>query len=80
MLLPYKRQVNVTKEEQLNKFIIILRDLIIDENLSLDENFVMFEALACVAKDLLRITMEDYQALQLTEQTLKDMSDNVTIH
>tara|TARA_R100001440_G_scaffold25777_1_gene41919 strand:+ start:781 stop:993 length:213 start_codon:yes stop_codon:yes gene_type:complete len=70
----------VTKEEQLNKFIIILRDLIIDENLSLDENFVMFEALACVAKDLLRITMEDYQALQLTEQTLKDMSDNVTIH
>ena len=70
----------MTKEEQLNKFIIILRDLIIDENLSLDENFVMFEALACVAKDLLRITMEDYQALQLTEQTLKDMSDNVTIH
>tara|TARA_Y100001937_G_scaffold80336_1_gene108841 strand:- start:201 stop:413 length:213 start_codon:yes stop_codon:yes gene_type:complete len=70
----------VTKEEQLNKFIIILRDLIIDENLSLDENFVMFEALACVAKDLLRITMEDYQALQLTEQTLKDMSDNITIH
>ncbi len=70
----------MTKEEQLNKFIIILRDLIIDENLSLDENFVMFEALACVAKDLLRITMEDYQALQLTEQTLKDMSDNITIH
>ena len=70
----------MTKEEQLNKFIVILRDLIIDENLSLDENFVMFEALACVAKDLLKITMEDYQALQLTEQTLKDMSDNVTIH
>ena len=70
----------MTKEEQLNKFIIILRDLIIDENLSLDENFVMFEALACVAKDLLKITMEDYQALQLTEQTLKDMSDNITIH
>ena len=40
----------------------------------------MFEALACVANDLLKITMEDYQALQLTEQTLKDMSDNVTIH
>jgi len=70
----------VTKEEQLNKFIIILRDLIIDENLSLDENFIMFEALACVAKDLLQVTMEDYQALQLTEQTLKDMSDNITIH
>jgi len=70
----------VTKEEQLNKFIVILRDLIIDENLSLDENFIMFEALACVAKDLLQVTMEDYQALQLTEQTLKDMSDNVTIH
>ena len=70
----------MTKEEQLNKFIIILRDLIIDENLSLDENFIMFEALACVAKDLLQVTMEDYQALQLTEQTLKDMSDNVTIH
>tara|TARA_Y100001973_G_scaffold67300_1_gene98313 strand:- start:494 stop:706 length:213 start_codon:yes stop_codon:yes gene_type:complete len=70
----------VTKEEQLNKFIVILRDLIIDENLSLDENFIMFEALACVAKDLLQVTMEDYQALQLTEQTLKDMSDNITIH
>ena len=70
----------MTKEEQLNKFIVILRDLIIDENLSLDENFIMFEALACVAKDLLQVTMEDYQALQLTEQTLKDMSDNVTIH
>ena len=70
----------MTKEEQLNKFIIILRDLIIDENLSLDENFIMFEALACVAKDLLQVTMEDYQALQLTEQTLKDMSDNITIH
>ncbi len=70
----------MTKEEQLNKFIVILRDLIIDENLSLDENFIMFEALACVAKDLLQVTMEDYQALQLTEQTLKDMSDNITIH
>ena len=70
----------MTKEEQLNKFIVILRDLIIDENLSLDQNFIMFEALACVAKDLLQVTMEDYQALQLTEQTLKDMSDNITIH
>ena len=40
----------------------------------------MFEAMAIVAKDLLKITMEDYQALQLAEQTLKDMSDNVTIH
>ena len=70
----------MTKEEQLSRFIIELRDLIIDKNLSLDENFIMFEAMAIVAKDLLKITMEDYQALQLAEQTLKDMSENVTIH
>ena len=70
----------MTKEEQLSRFIIELRDLIIDKNLSLDENFIMFEAMACVAEDLLQITMEDYQALQLAEQTLKDMADNVTIH
>jgi|TARA_R100000234_G_C4980561_1_gene170604 hypothetical protein len=70
----------VTKEEQLSDYIIKIRDLVIDENCSLDENFIMFEALAIVAKDLLKVTMEDYQALQLTEQTLKDMADNVTIH
>ena len=70
----------MTKEEQLSNYIIKIRDLVIDENCSLDENFIMFEALAIVAKDLLKVTMEDYQALQLTEQTLKDMSDNVTIH
>ena len=70
----------MTKEEQLSDYIIKIRDLVIDENCSLDENFIMFEALAIVAKDLLKVTMEDYQALQLTEQTLKDMSDNVTIH
>ena len=70
----------MTNEEQLSRFIIEPRDLIIDKNLSLDENFIMFEAMACVAKDLLKITMEDYQALQLAEQTLKDMADNVTIH
>ena len=63
-----------------NNFIIKIRDLVIDENCSLDENFIMFEALAIVAKDLLKVTMEDYHALQLTEQTLKDMADNVTIH
>jgi hypothetical protein len=40
----------------------------------------MFEALAIVAKDLLQVTMEDYQALQVVEQSLKDMSDNKTIH
>jgi|TARA_R100000353_G_scaffold168683_1_gene131345 hypothetical protein len=70
----------VTKEEQLSDYIIKIRDLVIDENCSLDENFIMFEALAIVAKDLLKVTMEDYQALQLTEQTLKDMADNITIH
>ena len=70
----------MTKEEQLSNYIIKIRDLVIDENCSLDENFIMFEALAIVAKDLLKVTMEDYQALQLAEQTLKDMSDNVTIH
>ncbi len=70
----------MTKEEQLSDYIIKIRDLVIDENCSLDENFIMFEALAIVAKDLLKVTMEDYQALQLTEQTLKDMADNVTIH
>ena len=70
----------MTKEEPLSNYIIKIRDLVIDENCSLDENFIMFEALAIVAKDLLKVTMEDYQALQLTEQTLKDMSDNVTIH
>ena len=70
----------MTKEEQLSDYIIKIRDLDIDENCSLDENFIMFEALAIVAKDLLKVTMEDYQALQLTEQTLKDMADNVTIH
>ena len=70
----------MTKEEQLSNYIIKIRDLVIDENCSLDENFIMFEALAIVAKDLLKVTMEDYQALQLTEQTLKDMADNVTIH
>ena len=70
----------MTKEEQLSDYIIKIRDLVIDENCSLDDNFIMFEALAIVAKDLLKVTMEDYQALQLTEQTLKDMSDNVTIH
>ena len=70
----------MTKEEQLSDYIIKIRDLVIDENCSLDENLIMFEALAIVAKDLLKVTMEDYQALQLTEQTLKDMADNVTIH
>ena len=70
----------MTKEAQLSDYIIKIRDLVIDENCSLDENFIMFEALAIVAKDLLKVTMEDYQALQLTEQTLKDMADNVTIH
>ena len=70
----------MTKEEQLSNYIIKIRDLVIDENCSLDENLIMFEALAIVAKDLLKVTMEDYQALQLTEQTLKDMADNVTIH
>tara|TARA_R100000657_G_scaffold3229_1_gene2260 strand:+ start:164 stop:286 length:123 start_codon:yes stop_codon:yes gene_type:complete len=40
----------------------------------------MFEALTIVAKDLLHVTMDDYQALQVMEQSLKDMSDNVTIH
>ena len=70
----------MTKEEQLSNYIIKIRDLVIDENCSLDENFIMFEALAIVAKDLLKVTMEDYQALQLAEQTLKDMADNVTIH
>ena len=70
----------MTKEEQLSNYIIKIRDLVIDENCSLDENIIMFEALAIVAKDLLKVTMEDYQALQLTEQTLKDMADNVTIH
>ena len=70
----------MTKEEQLSNYIIKIRDLVIDENCSLDENFIMFEALAIVAKDLLKVTMEDYQALQLTEQTLKDMADNITIH
>ncbi len=70
----------MTKEEQLSDYIIKIRDLVIDENCSLDENFIMFEALAIVAKDLLKVTMEDYQALQLTEQTLKDMADNITIH
>jgi hypothetical protein len=63
----------VTKEEQLSNYIVKIRDLVIDENCSLDENFIMFEALAIVAKDLLQVTMEDYQAL-------KDMSDNKTIH
>ena len=70
----------MTREEELSKFILELRDYVIDKNLSLHDNFVMFEALATVAKDLLHVTMEDYQALQLTEQTLKDMSDNKTIH
>lgn len=70
----------MTKEEQLSDYIIKIRDLVIDENCSLDENLIMFEALAIVAKDLLKVTMEDYQALQLTEQTLKDMADNITIH
>jgi hypothetical protein len=70
----------VTKEEQLSDYIIKIRDLVIDENCSLDENFIMFEALAIVAKDLLKVTMEDYQALQVVEQSLKDMSDNKTIH
>ena len=70
----------MTKEEQLSNYIIKLRDLIIDENCSLDENFIMFEALTIVAKDLLQVTMDDYQALQVMEQSLKDMSDNVTIH
>ena len=70
----------MTKEEQLSNYIIKLRDLIIDENCSLDENFIMFEALTIVAKDLLHVTMNDYQALQVMEQSLKDMSDNVTIH
>jgi hypothetical protein len=70
----------VTKEEQLSNYIVKIRDLVIDENCSLDENFIMFEALAIVAKDLLQVTMEDYQALQVVEQSLKDMSDNKTIH
>jgi len=70
----------VTKEEQLSNYIVKIRDLVIDENCSLDENFIMFEALAIVAKDLLKVTMEDYQALQVVEQSLKDMSDNKTIH
>ena len=70
----------MTKEEQLSDYIIKIRDLVIDENCSLDENFIMFEALAIVAKDLLQVTMEDYQALQVVEQSLKDMSDNKTIH
>lgn len=70
----------MTKEEQLSNYIIKIRDLVIDENCSLDENFIMFEALAIVAKDLLQVTMEDYQALQVVEQSLKDMSDNKTIH
>ena len=70
----------MTKEEQLSDYIIKIRDLVIDENCSLDENFIMFEALAIVAKDLLKVTMEDYQALQVVEQSLKDMSDNKTIH
>jgi hypothetical protein len=42
----------VTKEEQLSDYIIKIRDLVIDENCSLDENFIMFEALAIVAKDM----------------------------
>lgn len=70
----------MTKEEQLSGYIVKLRDLVIDENCSLDENLVMFEALTIVAKDLLHVTMEDYQALQVVEQSLKDMSDNKTIH
>ena len=70
----------MTKEEQLSNYIVKIRDLVIDENCSLDENFIMFEALAIVAKDLLQVTMEDYQALQVVEQSLKDMSDNKTIH
>lgn len=70
----------MTKEEQLSNYIVKIRDLVIDENCSLDENFIMFEALAIVAKDLLKVTMEDYQALQVVEQSLKDMSDNKTIH
>ena len=70
----------MTKEEQLSDYIIKIRDLVIDENCSLDENFIMFEALAIVAKDLQKVTMEDYQALQVVEQSLKDMSDNKTIH
>ena len=70
----------MTKEEQLSDYIIKIRDLVIDENCSLDENLIMFEALAIVAKDLLQVTMEDYQALQVVEQSLKDMSDNKTIH
>ena len=70
----------MTKEEQLSNYIVKIRDLVIDENCLLDENFIMFEALAIVAKDLLQVTMEDYQALQVVEQSLKDMSDNKTIH
>tara|TARA_R100001591_G_scaffold83500_1_gene89988 strand:+ start:157 stop:369 length:213 start_codon:yes stop_codon:yes gene_type:complete len=70
----------VTKEEQLSNYIIKIRDLVIDENCSLDENFIMFEALAIVAKDLLEVSLEDYQALQLTEQSLKDMGKDITIH
>ena len=70
----------MTKEEQLSNYIIKIRDLVIDENCSLDENFIMFEALAIVAKDLLEVSLEDYQALQLTEQSLKDMGKDITIH
>jgi len=70
----------VTKEEKLKEYIEKIRDLVIDENCSLDENLIMFEAMCIVAKDLLTVTMEEYQALQLTEQTLKDLNTNVTIH
>ena len=70
----------MTKEEKLKEYIEKIRDLVIDENCSLDENLIMFEAMCIVAKDLLTVTMEEYQALQLTEQTLKDLNTNVTIH
>ena len=70
----------MTKEEKLKEYIEKTRDLVVDENCSLDENLIMFEAMCIVAKDLLTVTMEEYQALQLTEQTLKDLNTNVTIH
>ena len=70
----------MTKEEKRKEYIEKTRDLVVDENCSLDENLIMFEAMCIVAKDLLTVTMEEYQALQLTEQTLKDLNTNVTIH
>ena len=70
----------MTKEEKLKEYIKKTRDFVIDENCNLDESLIMFEAMCIVAKDLLTVTMEEYQALQLTEQTLKDLNTNVTIH